>query len=139
MTTMPPEGGHVHPHSHDHDHEPQPVGVLESPPMLMPNNVEAVTAGVNSWLVNQILGAQVELAQAKGVNPEDQFVQILANVLPRLAAAESEVQVLRTQLSVALGQIQEMNAKLGDCGCHDEDLAPASGPSTTNGDGPQPA
>jgi len=129
---MPHQGPHDHDHGHDHPQMP-PLTVQAQDVMA-----EAVHAGAEQWLAREFVGGLVALADAHGVNPADFLAEKCMLLSLRVALAESEVEVLRTRITV-------LDSKLAECGCDDTSTSvqpdeiftgiPQDVPSTNNGDG----
>ena len=124
---MPLEGFNDHDHPHEHS----------------PN--EAIQAGAQVWLAREFVGGLIAMAQASDTDVADFLADKCVILAVRTATAESEVQVLRTQLQALATQNTELQQKVDDCPCHDEDvtvdvgantfdLSPST-PQTINGDG----
>jgi hypothetical protein len=73
------------------------------------------------WLAREFVGGLLAMAKTHDIPPGDFLADKCMILAMRAANGEAEVEVLRDQLAEVLAQNRELQHRIEDCHCHDDD------------------
>jgi hypothetical protein len=106
---------------HDHVHPP-------AAPVAIPD--DAIQTGAQQWLAREFVGGLIAMAQTHDVDVADFLAEKCVILSMRAASGEAERDILRVRLQALEAQNAELQQKVDDCPCHDENTDVVAANST---------